>query len=219
MSRFKGKPIQGLPGKLPAGEEILWQGKPGVLALDRYVFRARLVGVYFAALIIWRVGGSRAAGHSTLYALNSGVSSVLLAAAAIALFSLFSWLIFRTTTYTITGRRVVITYGMALPKSLNLPFSRIEAADLRLNANGTGDIALRVAPEARIAYLLLWPHVRSAKGGNQPVLRCLAEPEAVARTLADAIRASLKRGEHVVVNSLTASEAEADSEIAEAQAA
>lgn len=219
MSRFKGKPIQGLPGKLPAGEEILWQGKPGVLALARYAFRARLVAIYFTGLIVWRVGGSLAAGHSTLYALNSGISSVLLAAAAIALFSLFAWLISRTTTYTVTDRRVVLTYGMALPKSLNLPFSRIEAADLLLNADGTGDIALRVPAEARLAYLLLWPHVRAGRGGTQPVLRCLAEPQAVARTLADAIRASLGQGERVIVDAPTAQKAGAENKIAEAQAA
>ncbi|MDE8345899.1 MAG: photosynthetic complex putative assembly protein PuhB, partial [Acidocella sp.] len=139
MSRFKGRPMDGLPGRLPEGEVVLWQAKPAWRAMARETFRIRLVAVYFAALVVWRVAGSMQAGHDLHYALISAASCMILGAAGVSLFCLFAWLIARTTTYTITQKRVVITYGMALPKSLNLPFTAIDAANLRLNADGTGN--------------------------------------------------------------------------------
>jgi hypothetical protein len=187
MSRFRGRPMDGLPGRLPAGEQVLWQSGPSWQALARHAFHIRLVGIYFALLVGWRVLGSMMSGHDLRYALVSAASCVLLGALGVALFCLFAWLIARSTTYTITQKRVVLTYGMALPKSLNLPFCAIEAADLRLNADGTGDIALRLPAGKRLSYLLLWPHVRSAAQGRaQPVLRCLPNPKEASEVLANA---------------------------------
>lgn len=192
MSRFKGRPMDGLPGRLPPGEQVLWQSAPGWRPLARHAFKIRMVAVYFLLLVCWRVIGSMMAGHGLAYAVVSAASCVLLGAAGVALFCLFAWLIARTTTYTITQKRIVLTYGMALPKSLNLPFSAIEAADLRLNADGTGDILVRPLGTKRLSYLLLWPHVRPGpKGTALPVLRCLTAPQDAADILAQALRVSL----------------------------
>jgi len=191
MSRFKGRPMDGLPGRLPPGEQVLWQAKPQWQPLARHAFKLRAVSLYFAALVVWRVVGSMMSGHDLYYAIVSAASCVLLCCAGIGLFCLFAWLIARTTTYTITQKRVVLTYGMALPKSLNLPFSAIEAADLRINEDGTGDIALRLPSQKRLSYLLLWPHVRAgAQGRAQPVLRCIPSPQDAAEVLATALRVS-----------------------------
>ncbi len=180
MSRFRGRPMDGLPGRLPEGEEVLWQSGPSWRALARHAFHIRVVAVYFSLLVGWRVLGSMMSGHDLRYA--------LLGALGIALFCLFAWLIARTTTYTITQKRVVLTYGMALPKSLNLPFSAIESADMKLHPNGTGDIALRLPASKRLSYLLLWPHVRSgAQGRAQPVLRCIPTPKEASEILARAV--------------------------------
>jgi hypothetical protein len=188
MSRFRGRPMDGLPGRLPQGEQVLWQSGPSWRALARHAFHIRLVAVYFALLVGWRVLGSMLSGHDLRYALVSAASCVLLGALGIALFCLFAWLIARTTTYTITQKRIVLTYGMALPKSLNLPFSAIESADMRLHTDGTGDIALRLPAGKRLSYLLLWPHVRSgAQGRAQPVLRCVPAPQAASEILANAV--------------------------------
>jgi len=192
MSRFRGRPMDGLPGRLPAGEQVLWQSGPSWRGLARHAFYIRLVTVYFALLVGWRVLGSMLSGHDLRYATVSAASCVLLGGLGIALFCLFAWLIARTTTYTITQKRIVITYGMALPKSLNLPFSAIEAADLKRHADGTGDIALRLLGTKRVPYLLLWPHVRpGAQGRGQPVLRCLPAPVEAAEVLARAVAVSL----------------------------
>ncbi len=188
MSRFRGRPMDGLPGRLPEGEEVLWQSGPSWRALARHAFHIRVVAVYFSLLVGWRVLGSMMSGHDLRYALVSAASCVLLGALGIALFCLFAWLIARTTTYTITQKRVVLTYGMALPKSLNLPFSAIESADMKLHPNGTGDIALRLPASKRLSYLLLWPHVRSgAQGRAQPVLRCIPTPKEASEILARAV--------------------------------
>jgi hypothetical protein len=192
MSRFKGRPMDGLPGRLPAGEKVLWQAGPDWRALARQIFKIRVVGIYFAALIVWRIYGSMSAGHDLHYALVSALSCVALGAAGVALFCLFAWLIARTTTYTITQKRVVITYGMALPKSLNLPFSKIDGASLAIAKDGTGNISLKLPAEKRLAYLLLWPHVRTgAQGRAEPVLRCIPNPEAAAQILAAELRQTI----------------------------
>jgi hypothetical protein len=88
---------------------------------------------------------------------------------------------------------------MALPKSVNLPFVRVDAADLLVHKDGTGDIALKLPPATRLSYLLLLPHVRAgAQGHPQPVLRCVAEPEAIAHILSEALGNSLAETERAV---------------------
>jgi hypothetical protein len=193
MSRFKGRPMDGLPGRLPEGEKVLWQSGPDWRALARQAFRIRLLSLYFAALVLWRIYGSMAAGHDLRYAIVSAASCVILGAAGLLLFCLFAWLIARTTTYTITQKRVVLTYGMALPKSLNLPFAQIEAADICVNADGTGNISFRLPAKKRLSYILLWPHVKAgAQGRAQPVLRCVPAPQAAADVLAEALSQSVR---------------------------
>ncbi|MBU6358026.1 MAG: PH domain-containing protein, partial [Rhodospirillales bacterium] len=45
-------------------------------------------------------------------------------------------------------------------------------------------------PDARLSYLLLWPHVRAGRGARaMPMLRAVPEAEAVAACLADALTA------------------------------
>jgi len=129
MSRFKGRPLGGLPGKLPAGEDLLWQGAPTFWALAKHTFRVRIVAGYFVFLIALRVGAALVEGDPWRFSIGTGVTGLWLGAAAVGMFCVLASLIARSTTYSITSKRVVITYGMALPKSVNLPFSRLEAAD------------------------------------------------------------------------------------------
>jgi hypothetical protein len=188
--RFKGRPVGGLPARLPEGETLLWQGAPEWKSLARHAFRIRLAGAYFAGLVALRVGASLLAGDAVNLALGTGVNGAILGTTAVAMFCAISWLIARTTTYSITTKRIVITYGAALPKSVNLPFTRFESADVKFSSDGTGDIRLRLPPEVRLSYLLLWPHVNAGKNGRaEPVLRAIATPQEVANILATAIGA------------------------------
>ena len=64
---------------------------------------------------------------------------------------------------------------------------QIGNATLAAKGNGTGTIALETLGDARISYLVCWPHVRPwhlAK--SQPALRCIPDAAAVAKLLADA---------------------------------
>ncbi len=55
MSEYEIEPIPGLPGDLPPGERILWQGKPDWRMLARTAFHTRIVAGYFVLLSVWAV--------------------------------------------------------------------------------------------------------------------------------------------------------------------
>ena len=185
--------MDGLPGRLPDGEQVLWQSGPQWKALAYDAFRLRLIAIYFSLLVLWRIIGSMNAGHDLHYAIISATSCIFLGVLGIGLFCFFAWLIARTTTYTITQKRVVLTYGMALPKSLNLPLATIQSADMHVHQNGTGNIALALPAGKRLSYLLLWPHVRPGPQGRaQPMLRCIPAPEEAANILSQALTVLLR---------------------------
>jgi hypothetical protein len=96
--------------------------------------------------------------------------------------------------YTITDRRVVMRIGVALPVTFNIPFSVISGAGLRDLGGGRGDIALRLLDGNRIAYLVLWPHVRPWRlNATEPMLRAIPDAQKVAMILSDALAAELGR--------------------------
>ena len=107
---------------------------------------------------------------------------------AAALLTAIAYLSSRTAVYTITSKRLVMRVGMALPVTINLPFSQIDGAALRLFANGSGDIPLKITARERVAYLLLWPHARPFHFTRpQPCLRCIANADQVAGLLSAAL--------------------------------
>jgi Bacterial PH domain len=182
------EPVPGLPEKLPEGERILWQGAPRWqnLAIDAY--QSKLLGVYFALLLAWRIVHGFTSGEATQTILLATGGLLLLAVAALGLLTLLAWLSARTTLYTITNRRVVIRHGIALPMTVNLPFAIIESGALKAAADGHGEIAIALNRDARIGYLLTWPHVRRWHLARpQPALRAIPAVRDVAALLTDAI--------------------------------
>ncbi len=191
MSEYANEPIRGLPGLLPPGEQIVWQGSPAWRSLARRAMHTYLVGGYFAVLVAWSLINV-AFGYRTMAAALPGLGITLgVGAAAFSLLTLFGWLSARASIYTITNKRVVLRFGIALPKCINLPFSQIAAAGLEIHGDGTGDLPLSVR-ETRLGYIHLWPHVRPWQVSKpEPMLRSLPEPRAVARILADALAAAV----------------------------
>jgi hypothetical protein len=182
------EPVPGLPEVLPQGERMLWQGAPRPWALALTAFRVRAVAWYFAALMGWRFFTTLVDGGTLRAALEHAITLAPLAAGALAILSLIAYLSARTTMYTITDRRIVMRYGMALPLTMNIPFNSIEAASVTHHKDGTGDIALAVRDEERIGYLILWPHARPWRYAKpEPSLRGLSDPDAVAGLLAQAL--------------------------------
>lgn len=185
------EPVPGLPETLPEGEAILWQGSPGFVALAIHAFRVRAVAVYFAVVALWRAAAMASAG-----ATGAEIGATMLAiagffAAAMALLFLLAFLMKKETIYTITTRRVVMRYGVALRKTVNIPFRIIAAAALKKHGRGHGDIALALSGPDRIAYLHLWPHARPFKYAKaEPTLRAIPDAERIAAMLSSAVQSA-----------------------------
>jgi hypothetical protein len=184
---FAFEPVPGLPAPLPKGERILWQGSPRWQSLARTAYYVNIVALYFAGLVVWRVGVGLSEGHSLSVIALSCAWIAGLGATAAAILSVLAYFSAHMTIYTITSERVLLRHGIAVPLTLNIPFSLLDAADLRLRRDGTGDVSLRVDPRQRIAYLVNWPHLRSGFITRpQPSFRSLPDAETAARVLGEA---------------------------------
>ncbi len=180
MSEYDHEPVRGLPGELPPGETILWQGAPEWPALVASALHVRLIALYFAVTAAWSLASGDAATAGAILA-----SAVLV----LGLAALFLYGVHRTTVYTLTNRRIVLRIGVALNKCVNLPLAEIESADLKLLSGGKGSIALHLKGMPRLGYTMLWPHARSLRLLRpQPMLRAVPDAAAVAARLFDAVR-------------------------------
>lgn len=185
---FAFEPVRGLPAHLPPGERLLWQGAPDFRSLALRTFHVRKVAIYFGFLVLWRMTNAVVEGETPAGVLRAAVPLTLLGAAALALLALLSWLVVRTTVYSITSRRVVMRIGVALPITFSLPFAVLGAASLKLHPDRSGDISLALNGSNKLAYPVLWPHVRPWRLAHaQPTLRLVADAPSVAHLLAEAV--------------------------------
>ncbi len=185
------RPAGALPASLPAGERVLWQGAPDARGLALGALHLPKVAAYFAILLAWYVASSLARGTGAAELAIAAGKLTGLALLPLVLLGLYAWGVARTTTYTVTSRRVVIRCGIALPMSVNLPFARIGAADVRQGRGTAGDIALTLDGEARASWFILWPHVQPWHFSRpRPMLRALPDAARPAQLLARALAAS-----------------------------
>lgn len=186
------RPIRGLPGSLPPGERLLWQGEPSLKAMALRVFHVRKVAIYFALLAAWRCGIGLDDGLGLGGAALASLPLIGLGAAAVAILGVIATLVCKTTVYSITSRRVVLHIGVALPITFNLPFGVISSASVKLNRDGSGTIPLTLGGDNRLAYPVLWPHARPWRINRaEPALRLVPEAAKVAAVLAQAVAAAL----------------------------
>lgn len=191
MSEHDFEPVRGLPGNLPAGERLLWQGAPAWWPLAQRAFHVRSVSGYFGLLMAWRGFAAFLDGATALGALQAALYVAPVALAALALLCGLAVLTARTSVYTITTKRVVLRFGIAMPKAINIPFAIIESAALKGFGDKTGDLALTLTAPNKINYFLLWPHARPWKlASPQPTMRAVANASVVAARLADALKAA-----------------------------
>jgi hypothetical protein len=79
--------------------------------------------------------------------------------------------------------------------SINVPFSLIASAGIATFGDGTGQVALRLVPGHRLAYIALWPHCRVMYLNHpQPLLRGLADPARVGALLTQAVASAAGAG-------------------------
>lgn len=183
---FAFEPVPGLPERPPAGEDILWQGRPSTWALACGAFKLYWIAGYFVALILWRAStGYSTGGFGTAIAV--ALPHLALGIVVCLVVLLLAYAQAKAAMYTITTARVVMRIGAALSVTFNLPFSQLSAANLDLRKSGSGTIALETLGATKISYLIAWPHARPWRfSKTQPALRCISDAARVARLLSDA---------------------------------
>jgi hypothetical protein len=181
--------MAGLPELPPEGEYIRWQGSPNWKDLAISGFHVRKLALYFALLLVARVvvQGSLGAPLNEIVASTALLS--LLAAAVLGFLALYARLAARGARYTLTNRRLVIRCGATLPFTVNLPFDKVESADLRLRRNGCGDLPITLTKDSRPSWIILWPHVKPWNVTRvKPMFRSVPDAETVGAQLAEALR-------------------------------
>jgi hypothetical protein len=154
------------------------------------VFHVRGFALYFSGLWAWQALDSFGNDGWSGVLLTTAISAVL-SAAGLGILTLMAWLVARTTSYTITNRRVIMQIGVALPMAVNLHFAQVEAAGLASHSDGVGDLPLRLKASGGLGYLQLWPHARPWRLARpEPMLRCVPEPAMAASILAEALAAT-----------------------------
>ena len=176
---------RGLPGPLPEGERIVWQGAPHWPTFARTAFHLNKLAAYFGILLIWRL----LVAHDEGTPLAAALWPVPLAVICLGIVAFLAWLVERTSVYTLTNRRIVMKVGVALPVTMNFPLRLVGNADLKTNRNGTGDIPFVLASDDHIAYLHVWPHARPWRFAKaEPMLRAIPDAQRVAGLIAEALR-------------------------------
>ena len=188
--RRRGDRRGGLPATLPDGERILWQGGPDTGTLARRVLHVRKVALYLALMLGWFAIADYSPAHAAR-TVAGFLCLTLLALAALGALMLFAVLLARSTIYTLTDRRIVIRFGIALTMSVNLPLLLVASASLRLFPDGSGDIPLSMIGRQKLGYGVLWPHVRPWRLSRpEPMLRAIPDAANVARLLTEALAGS-----------------------------
>ena len=175
---------------LMPGERVLWQGRPSWRALARDVLHIRWVALYLALFLIYGAYIDRSQGLGPVATLAAGLPLFVLSLAILGACALFAWACARTTRYTITSERCLLSFGLALTATLSLPLRRIAAVSVATQGDGSGDIPLALKPGRKIAFLKLWPHARPWKFQQpQPMLRGVQDAARIAAMLGQAVDA------------------------------
>jgi hypothetical protein len=184
MNEYEHEPVKGLPERLPDGEQMIWQGEPSWRGMAQRVFHVRKVAIYFALIVAIYLTMGIAKGEALTSMLGTAAWQVALGGATIGILLTLARLYSRSTCYTITDRRLVMRFGVALPIMMNIPWEKIDSASSRSFADGSGDILLTLIPGEKISYWMIWPHARPWHFAPvQPLLRSLPDADVVAERL------------------------------------
>jgi hypothetical protein len=220
MSEHEFEAVRGLPGDLPEGETILWQGAPHWARLAIDAFKLGWVSAYFALLMVWRIVEAVLAEKSLAQSLGQAVSVIPLALIALAILAGLAWINARSTVYTITNKRIVMRFGAALTKAINIPYNIIESAVADVKANGSGTVAVKLVAPNRIPLLLLWPHRRPKTFRRpEPAFRSLRDAATCAPILAEALRVAHAQSHAVAGKSGEATAIDAETVLSNSQPA
>lgn len=177
-----------LPAPLPVGERVIWQGKPSFKGLALRSFHIREVAIYFGLVLAWRLWSNWSQGIPAGEAVTSALWLIVPAISSILVLAGLAWLFQRAACYTITSKRILFQFGVALPMTMNIPLGKIANAALKTYRDGSGDIPLRLSDSDRVSYLLLWPHIRPWRlRVSEPMLNAIPDAAGVAAKLSEAL--------------------------------
>ncbi len=180
---------QAYPRPLPAGERILWQGKPLWRTLAIRAFHCRKVAIYFGLVLAVVLISGWNEGATRMELVDDALITLFLCALALAILGTLAWLSAKVTIYTLTNKRILIRFGIALQVTINLPFTQIASANVRENSDGTGDIPLVLTDSTNVNYLVLWPHVRPWHlASPQPMLRAVPHVHRLATLISEVVQ-------------------------------
>ncbi|MEE4276915.1 MAG: photosynthetic complex putative assembly protein PuhB [Halieaceae bacterium] len=188
VAEHEHEPVRGLPDYLPDGEELVWRGEPSFRVMALRVFHMRAVAVYLTLLLCAHFSVQMYNGASLSEVLAGSSWMLALGVLALAILALLAWAYTRSTVYTVTNKRVVLRFGVAIPMMVNLPLTIVGSADLRRYADGSGDITLTLSQKKKLSYTLLWPNIKPWQFKPVvPSMRCLPDVDAAAAAVAEAV--------------------------------
>ena len=109
---------------LAPGETVVWAGNPEWRRVARDAVHLRGISAYFGLLFVLDAYQAWMKAIPLQQALHDSVPLVAITALALAILTATAWMIGRSR-YTITNRRVILRYGLALPATLSIPMSQV----------------------------------------------------------------------------------------------
>jgi hypothetical protein len=180
-----------LPAGMESEEQLLWQGAPSWRQAAIRIWHIRVVAAWFAILALDGATMPFRGLATPARMLADEARLLAIAAAALGLVLLLARITSRTTLYTITDRRIVMQFGIALRARLEIPFAAILHVAMKVRSDHTGDIALRLRPHQRAGFAKLYPFVRAGSLlAPQPMLRAVPLAASVGAALARAMAAA-----------------------------
>lgn len=175
---------------LAPGENVVWAGRPSWRRVALDAMHLRGIAAYFGLLFVLDAYQAWMKAIPLAQALHDSVPLGAITGLTFGILAAIAYLVSRSR-YTITDRRVILRYGIALPATLSIPMSQIASTAVAVNGDRSADIALVLKEGNRMPYLKLWPHARAWHVTRpQPMLRGLAQGDAVATILARALQAA-----------------------------
>jgi Bacterial PH domain len=175
--------VRGVAEALPPGERVLWEGAPAPRAIARHLLFVRPLAAYFAAMVGWwvvaNIGRTGLAAFWLPIALQLTLVGLVLGGIVALAHGIAG-----STTYAITDRRIVMRLGVVFNLTVNIPLKYVVSAQAKRFADGTGQIALQLDAKEKLAWIVLFPHVRPWRFSTpEPLLRGLTDPDQVGAIL------------------------------------
>ena len=183
---------KGLPGRLPAGERLLWQGSPSWRTLLRSMFHIRAVAAYFAIIIAWCAASYLRNGDNV-----GEVGLSVLRMSGVALVPLVLMVIYALLLQPHNDLHHHHPPHRAAPwrgiPHVHQPALRAQSRPPRsrrtLTAAATSPSPL--TDGSKVALLAVWPNARPWRMRNpEPMLRGIKDAASVAQILSRALAAS-----------------------------